>query len=444
LKTDWKHAGFRTGFLLSSGILLGLSLTACFKNSVIEPRSQVSENQDEGGDSGDPAFDAGDSAASDGDDGVSDNPLDSPGNGGDTVVVNPGDGIPDPGSADYVDPSAPPAGTSATGGSWVVVPPLPTGSETMPTLYDVEWGGGRFVAVGYGGTILFSDDGISWTVAASGTTRTLNAVIWQPPKPGGQAGRFVAVGSYGEVLTSPDGQIWALGSVGNASVDLEGVAWNGSFFVAAASRATLLKQACCVPPHPVTKNIIFTSSDAVNWTSRFSETLSGTATQVSVQSYAGGPRTVGWGGSGAGRHFAILYSDGRLARSANGLSWTLDSVAGKPSFVDMAWGGSGWVALALQAASSSSAGRIYASTDGRAWQVAGSVPPPVNAVIWTGSRFVAAGSGSSLWISEGSGWTSRPSGTNAVLYGLAHRPGVAGVPARLVAVGANATIVTSD
>ena len=60
---------------------------------------------------------------------------------------------------------------------------------------------GAFVAVGSGGTILSSTDGITWTQPTSGTTAGLNAVARGD-------GLFVAVGESGAILTSPDAVLW--------------------------------------------------------------------------------------------------------------------------------------------------------------------------------------------------------------------------------------------
>lgn len=72
-------------------------------------------------------------------------------------------------------------------------------------LRKVATGNGTFVAVGDGGLILSSPDGITWTPRTSGITRVLNGVAF-----GG--GVFVAAGYQnsvpGVILTSPDGTSW--------------------------------------------------------------------------------------------------------------------------------------------------------------------------------------------------------------------------------------------
>jgi hypothetical protein len=63
-------------------------------------------------------------------------------------------------------------------------------------LHGVTYGNGRFVAVGSGGTILTSPDGVKWTRRTSGTNNLLYGVTYGN-------GLFVAVGDRGTILTSP-------------------------------------------------------------------------------------------------------------------------------------------------------------------------------------------------------------------------------------------------
>lgn len=83
-----------------------------------------------------------------------------------------------------------------TASTWTQ-PSVPTTAD----LWSVCYGNGRFVAVGTGGTILTSPDGLTWTSQASGTTNWLVAVA-------NCDGRFIAVGDQGIILTSSDGVTW--------------------------------------------------------------------------------------------------------------------------------------------------------------------------------------------------------------------------------------------
>ncbi|MBI5380968.1 MAG: PKD domain-containing protein [Opitutae bacterium] len=80
----------------------------------------------------------------------------------------------------------------------------PTGVNSQ--LRGVTYGGGKFVAVGRGGVIYKSNDGIEWSSVTSGTTKDLMVVNYSN-------GRFVAAGSLGTILTSTDGLSWTNQSV---------------------------------------------------------------------------------------------------------------------------------------------------------------------------------------------------------------------------------------
>lgn len=86
-----------------------------------------------------------------------------------------------------------------------------TGAQTVagtirPAALDL------FVAVGDGGVILTSPDGVTWTSRTSGTTQALYDVAW-----GSEVQRFVAVGANGTVLSSSNGTTWAAETSGTAN-----------------------------------------------------------------------------------------------------------------------------------------------------------------------------------------------------------------------------------
>lgn len=115
---------------------------------------------------------------------------------------------------------------------------------------NVVWTGAQLVAVGAGGIVATSSDGVKWTTRASGTTQSLSGVAWS-----GQ--QLVAVGN-GVSTTSTDGVSWTAGTV-IQSLALTDVAWAGTRFLAVGPQATLLQ-----------------SPDGVTW--------SGTAATVPVNS----------------------------------------------------------------------------------------------------------------------------------------------------------------
>jgi hypothetical protein len=88
------------------------------------------------------------------------------------------------------------------------------------SLKAVAFGTNLFAAVGDQGTILVSSNGISWNKRPTGLQKTLRAVtsglVWSSAtRPGGMAPLFVAVGDGGSMFTSWDGLAWG---VQNSSV----------------------------------------------------------------------------------------------------------------------------------------------------------------------------------------------------------------------------------
>jgi hypothetical protein len=109
----------------------------------------------------------------------------------------------------------------------------------------VAFGNGRFVAVGFKGTILYSDNGQRWLTAKSGTTEWLNDVTF-----GG--GMFLTVGANGTLLTSPDGKAWLRRSSGTET-SLGGVAFGDRRFIIAGRAGLILESGqLAAPPEPPT------------------------------------------------------------------------------------------------------------------------------------------------------------------------------------------------
>lgn len=91
-------------------------------------------------------------------------------------------------------------------------------------LNDVKWNGFEFLAVGDGGLIMRSEDGVAWTRIESGTTANLNAIA----SLGLGYVDYLVVGDEGTVIRSRDGENWnRTPGQGPADVSLRAIGFNG-------------------------------------------------------------------------------------------------------------------------------------------------------------------------------------------------------------------------
>ena len=81
---------------------------------------------------------------------------------------------------------------------------------------DVIWAGTQFLAVGNGGTIMTSPDGIEWTAQDSGTDVRLNAAFWD-------VYNYFVVGDGATILFSDDGVDWTTKYTGADEIWLQGI-----------------------------------------------------------------------------------------------------------------------------------------------------------------------------------------------------------------------------
>ncbi len=122
----------------------------------------------------------------------------------------------------------------------------------LGSLYGVTHNGHRLVAVGDGGAIATSLDGMVWTNLApfteggAPTTADLNAILWT-------GDRFMAVGKDGTIITSTNGLGWTSTGPGGGK-NLKGIAYGNGVYVAVGNDAR-----------------VFTSSDGRNWQRRILE-----------------------------------------------------------------------------------------------------------------------------------------------------------------------------
>jgi hypothetical protein len=242
-------------------------------------------------------------------------------------------------------------------------------------LYGVAYGGGQFVAVGWGGTgsgvLLTSAKGRKWTLRDARPASTNGDVPLSGVAYGD--GLYVAVGARGTVITSPDAVAWTLRAAPPTAA-LRAVGFGGGVFVAVGANKAVLR-----------------STDGISWTTVPVPPIVATNFLVAV--------------AYTGSQFVVTGDDMTLLTSPDGSTWTAHAVpccdyygvASNASSIVVV--GSDW---------------ILTSPDGVVWTNA-PVPAasPGEMLLMTavtfGRRFVAVGYGGAILTSEDgtSGWTSR-------------------------------------
>jgi hypothetical protein len=240
-------------------------------------------------------------------------------------------------------------------------------SQNNPTNPALRW-----VAVGTGGASVYSTDGITWSVggASNLTTQTLRSITQV-------SGTFYAVGDAGTIISSPDGITWThrpYNAANATTQNLNGVT-HGAIFVAAGDSGTIL-----------------TSGDGNTWTAQTSGTTSNLRQVTSFLSIYGSI-------------YVAVGDGGTIVTSKDGATWTTRILPGgtqnlvgitvESRAVDPAtaladiW--LGFISTA-QFVAIDSAGNAYTSVNGYTWSAAtptGSTS--LNALVSSGFGYVAAG-----------------------------------------------------
>ena len=278
------------------------------------------------------------------------------------------------------------------------VQPQPRGSEscwsavpsgTSSHLYGVVWTGKRFTAVGDGGTIVHSADGISWKTVARGiTSGYFHAITWNRT-------RFIAVGLRA-IAHSIDGITWTDVAADVPGI-MYGVAWNGAYFVAVG-------------------DTIMHSRNGITWNA------TGSLAQRLL--------AVAWNGT----QFVAVGVRGAVVRSADGVSWTAVSSGTSSNLHAIAWNGTRFVSVG-------DGGTIIYGLDGRVWKHAVTEVPAavLSGVAWNGRRFVAVGhDGAIVQSVDGITWEVVDNGITMPLHAIAWNG------TRFVAIGQPGTIISSS
>ncbi len=302
--------------------------------------------------------------------------------------------------------------------------PRPVETGTKKDLHAVAYGGGRFVAVGDGGTVLASGDGVRWLpVAAAAEEVRLLASQGSADPPDLAAvihagGRFVAVGEGGIVLVSPDGKTWrGSRALPDYPGSLRTVAYGAGIFVAGGTVATLLtspdglswqRQELPVSAgFTVTglaygkglfvavgfegkRGLALTSPDGARWTAQ-PEAMA----ELAGQGKSSLLRSVVFGG---GRFVAV--AEDAVVYSDDGAAWKLAALSPTCPLR--------WVAHVGEFAAVGSCGDVYVSQEGVGWRMLGQVPAQLEGVAVGGCVVPAVGAGGralamSLGLAEGGG-----------------------------------------
>ena len=350
-------------------------------------------------------------------------------------------------------------------------------STPLGKIFAGRVGNGTFAAVFHDdnfGRVLRSTDGITWSMQGNLPVESISLF-------GFANGLFFVGGETGELYTSPDAITWTKRPTGHGTA-LYTIHYANSLYVAAGEGGN-----------------IYTSSDLVTWTRR----QSGTTTVLSEIAYANGtwvvvsdfettpaviltsPDTITWTprvtNVGDATSFQALATDGNvmvavgvggiIARTTDGVNWTLANNASTAQLNDVTYAGGRFLATGVSGVLRTSVdgatwggttfattvngsyigvlngvyintgdlGTIRRSTDGNTWTTVST--PTVNRIFgaaYGAGTYVAVGAlGTVLTSPDATTWTARTSGTVAQLTEVAYGNGL------FLAVGASGTILTS-
>ncbi|MBM3884080.1 MAG: hypothetical protein FJ387_30970, partial [Verrucomicrobia bacterium] len=286
------------------------------------------------------------------------------------------------------------------------VPALARGFEwkqlnagTDAWLWNVDFGAGRFVAVGDRGTILTSPDGEAWSPALSPTTKTLWGVHY------GNS-RFVACGDDGTLLTSANGVDWESMPSGVAPNCVDAAYGSGVYVVVGS------------------QGVILTSPDgAAPWT-RQTVNTTGWFMDVSFNE--------GWFVAGA--------NDGTVAVSQNGRDWTVKNLGADSYMPGTGYGFGRWLVGGRRGSSDAA---LFASMDLTEWDAVVTGEQTMFAgmalgegrLVMVGGAEGAGGTGAVLVTLDGHSWQKADFGQVQSLFDVANGNGM------WIAVGQAGTIV---
>lgn len=315
--------------------------------------------------------------------------------------------------------------TSSDGFTWQQL--SPSGFESGTSLNHVVWTGSRLVAVSSSARIYVSTNAAAWTEVGNPAGATMDMIAWS-------GSMLVAVGANGAIITSPDGLAWTK-RTSNTTASLWGVTWTGSQFVAVGN-----------------SGVIVTSPDGTTWTPRtsgFTSAFSSVASNGSKIVAAGWNRLVVVSDDGVdwsavdtgvgGFDFALgaqglLYLfgiNGTVLDSGNGLTWRI--LRRGPDWLPLEP-----VDAGTQRWETDGSSIYHVARPDLVWKQRRAAGFKILDLHWTGTHFVAVGSGGGAETSpNGVDWLESfiPTGDQLAA--------VASSSARVVVVGNSGTIAVA-
>ena len=238
-------------------------------------------------------------------------------------------------------------------------------------LNKVEWLNDQFVVVGDSGTVLFSDDGVTWDAQSTGTGDYLIDVDWN--------GTLYVAASNLNYFTSTDGVNWS--SAISTGGLVEDVAWSSTLGLFASVDLN---------------GRIVTSTNGSIWTERIS-VAEGAAL-----------RTIIWGDG----QFIAAGDEGEIVTSSDGISW--QTLSSSMDLQNILWNGSQFYAVG-------GFGKVLTSSDGITWifHRTGDDGDYMYDIADSGTRLLAAAQDYYMSSAADLSWSSRTSiGSTAVDNGV--------------------------
>ena len=200
---------------------------------------------------------------------------------------------------------------------------------SFPVTLRVSDNHGGLAVLSY--SISVTDPLDTWTQQSIGSTNDLQEVVWGK-------GRFVAAEYWGTVYTSWDGASWTNAGGPPAFDNQPHLAFGNNVFVMAGKKDNVSAAQICY------------SADGRMW---------------SAAAFPAGIPQIQEVAFGNGKFLAVADS-GTVVSSADGSTWSLTTVGGTPNFRHLAWDGSVWAAVAMNAAQSRPE-VVWTSLDGVTW-----------------------------------------------------------------------------